>query len=113
MSSNKSSLAKEKPGRMSRRDAMTLTAAVAAFGSVLGFAAGSAAEPGAIQGTFKIERMVFKFYSQDSLLATYVVPENVARVIHEGKRVSFKFFRNDKRDTRSPIEMSEKAPIPD
>lgn len=113
MSSNKSSLAKEKPGRMSRRDAMTLTAAVAAFGSVLGFAAGSAAEPGAIQGTFKIERLVIKFYSKNSLLASYTIPENVAHAIRDGQRITFKFFRNERLDSKPPFELSERAPIPD
>jgi hypothetical protein len=107
MSSKKPCLANEEPSRMSRRDAMTLTAAVAAFGSVLGFVAGGAAEAGAIQASFKVERLVIKLYSKNSLLASYALPASVAQAMQEGRRVVFKLFRNERLEANPPFDWRE------
>ena len=95
MSRTKGVLKKDNPSGMSRREAVKLTAAVAAFGAALGFNAAAGEPSGSAQTRFKIEKMAFKFYHGDLLLHTFSLPINVCEEVTAGNKIAIKFYQDN------------------
>jgi len=84
-----------KKKEMSRREAVKLAAAAAAFGSVLGYGVSAEAGSGAERADLKVEKMCFKIYRKDILLTTLPLPPNVCGDIMTGNKLLLKHYRND------------------
>lgn len=95
MSSTKGALKKDNPSGMSRREAVKLTAAVAAFGASLGFNAAAGEPSGLAQTRFKFEKMALKFYRGDLLLHSVSLPLNVCEEVTSGNKITIKFYRDN------------------
>jgi len=93
-----------------RRDALKLAAAVAAFGTALGFRAigaeaqppGAATQQKVIKGErtelkfLKIQRLEIKLYQEGKFVQGYVVPSSVHKFFRPGEQLELKFFRDGK-----------------
>jgi hypothetical protein len=81
---------------MSRREAVKLAAAAAAFGSALGFGATAEAASGPGRTTLKLERMYFKIYREDNLISSVPLAGSVAEEVMNENKLKIKFYRNTK-----------------
>jgi len=84
-----------KKKEMSRREALKLAAAAAAFGSVLGYGVSAEAGSGAERADLKVEKMYIKIFRKDTLLSTLPLPPNVCGDIMTGNKLLLKFYRNN------------------
>ena len=101
--SNKKEIA-ERPQapKMKRRDAIKLTAAVAAFGSVLGFT-GLSASPSVQR--LKWERFYLKFWieGQQNFMHSFQLPNTIVNAINQRNKILIKFYRNDSQIQTPPF----------
>jgi hypothetical protein len=81
---------------MSRREAVKLAAAAAAFGSALGIGATAEAASGAGRASLKLERMYFKVYRENSLISSSPLAGGVAEEVMNENKLKLKFYRNTK-----------------
>lgn len=94
MSNNKKITEMPRATKMKRRDAIKLTAAVAAFGSVLGFT-GLSASPSAQR--LKRDRYFLKLWieGQPNCLHSFQMPNSIVDVVEKGEKILLKWYRND------------------
>lgn len=94
MSNKKEMSEKPQAAKMKRRDAMKLTAAVVAFGSVLGFTGLSASPSGQL---LKRDRVYLKWWikGQQNCLHSFQLPNTIVNAITKGNKILIKLYRND------------------
>jgi len=102
MSNKKEMSERPQAAKMKRRDAMKLTAAVAAFGSVLGFTGLSASS--SVQ-RLKWERFYLKFWieGQQNGMYSFQLPNTIVNAIHQKNKILIKLYRNDSQIHTSPF----------
>lgn len=102
MSNKKEISERPQAAKMKRRDAIKLTAAVAAFGSVLGFTGLSASSP--VQRG-KIERFYLKFWieGQQKCMHSFQIPNAIVNSISKGNKILIKWYRNDSQIHNPPL----------
>lgn len=102
MSNKKEISERPQAAKMKRRDAIKLTAAVAAFGSVLGFTGLSASS--SVQ-RFKVERFYLKFWieGQQKCMHSFQIPNAIVNSISKGNKILIKWYRNDSQIHNPPL----------
>lgn len=102
MSNKKEMSERPQAAKMKRRDAMKLTAAVVAFGSVLGFTGLSASS--SVQ-RLKVERFYLKFWieGQQKCMHSFQIPNNIVTAIAQGNKILIKWYRNDSQIHTPPL----------
>ena len=88
--------------KMKRRDAIKLTAAVAAFGSVLGFTGLSASSSAQ---RLKRDRYYLKLWieGQQNCLHSFQAPSSIVNAITHGNKILIKWYRNDSQIHNPPF----------
>ena len=104
MSYKKEISEREQVAKMKRRDAIKLTAAVAAFGSVLGFT-GLSASPSAQR--LKRDRFYLKLWieGQQNCLHSFQVPTSIVNATSQGDKILIKWYRNDSQIHNPPFSL--------
>lgn len=104
MSSEMDMSGKSKPSGISRREAVKLAAAVAGFGSVLGFNVTANDAQAGQKAFLKGDRLAFKFFRGEQLLHTFSFPITLVNEVARGERISIKFWRNDSWSHEVPFD---------
>jgi hypothetical protein len=88
-----------------RRETLKLAAAVAAFGTALGFRQTAEASSGSTTPPkdptplttkqLKIDRLELKFYTEDKLVHSCSVPQSAIKMLKQGARLEYKIYRNN------------------
>lgn len=76
-----------------RRQTLKLAAAVAAFGTALGFRQ-TAEASGSTKTESKVDRLELKLYADDKMVHSCPVPQSAIKLIKLGARLEHKFYRN-------------------